>query len=50
MTTASLPGEVERQAVAAPAELNGMLLLSDVLRARVARWFGRFSSGKDGAA
>lgn len=36
--------------VAAPAELNGMLLLSGVLRARVARWFGRFSSGKDGAA
>jgi len=36
--------------VAAPAELNGMSLLSGILRARVGRWFGRFSSRKDGAA
>ena len=34
----------------APAELSGMSLVSGLLRARVARWFGRFSSGKDGAA
>ena len=32
------------------AELSGMSLLSGLLRARVARWFGRFSSSKDGAA
>jgi carbon-monoxide dehydrogenase small subunit len=36
--------------VAAPAELNGMSLAFGFLRARVARWFGRFSSNKDGAA
>jgi aerobic carbon-monoxide dehydrogenase small subunit len=35
---------------AAPAELNGMSLVFGLLRARVARWFGRFSSNKDGAA
>jgi carbon-monoxide dehydrogenase small subunit len=35
---------------AIPAELSGMSLLSGILRARVARWFGRFSSNKDGAA
>jgi carbon-monoxide dehydrogenase small subunit len=35
---------------AAAAELNGMSLVSGLLRARVARWFGRFSSNKDGAA
>jgi aerobic carbon-monoxide dehydrogenase small subunit len=34
----------------APAELSGMSLLSGLLRTRLARWFGRFSSGKDGAA
>ena len=34
---------------AAPAELNGMALALGVLRARVARWLGRFASGKDGA-
>ena len=34
----------------APAALSGMSLLSGVLRTRLARWFGRFSSGKDGAA
>jgi carbon-monoxide dehydrogenase small subunit len=34
----------------APAELSGMSLLSGLLRSRVARWFGRFSSNKDGAA
>ncbi|MBR1142541.1 2Fe-2S iron-sulfur cluster-binding protein [Bradyrhizobium sp. AUGA SZCCT0431] len=34
----------------APAELSGMSLLSGLLRTRVARWFGRFSSNKDGAA
>jgi carbon-monoxide dehydrogenase small subunit len=34
----------------APAELNGMELVFGLLRARVARWFGRFSSDKDGAA
>ena len=33
-----------------PAELNGMSLVFGLLRARVARWVGRFSSGKDGAA
>ena len=33
----------------APAELNGMSLVFGLLRARVARWFGRFSSDKDGA-
>ena len=32
---------------AAPAELNGMALALGVLRARVARWLGRFASGKD---
>jgi len=32
----------------APAELNGMALVFALLRARVARWFGRFSSDKDG--
>ena len=36
--------------VASPVELNGMSLVSGALRARVARWFGRFSSDKDGAA
>ena len=36
-------------AEAAPAELNGMALVFGLLRARVAGWFGRFSSGKDGA-
>jgi carbon-monoxide dehydrogenase small subunit len=34
---------------AAPAELNGMSLVFGLLRAQVARWFGRFSSNKDGA-
>jgi carbon-monoxide dehydrogenase small subunit len=34
----------------APAELSGMSLVSGLLRARVARWFGRFSSNKDGVA
>ena len=34
---------------AAPAELNGMALVFGLLRARVARWLGRFSSDKDGA-
>jgi carbon-monoxide dehydrogenase small subunit len=38
------PGDV------APAELSGMSLVSGLLRTRVARWFGRFSSNKDGAA
>jgi carbon-monoxide dehydrogenase small subunit len=33
-----------------PAELSGMSLVSGLLRTRVARWFGRFSSNKDGAA
>jgi len=33
----------------AAAELNGMALIFGLLRARVARWFGRFSSDKDGA-
>ena len=32
------------------AELSGMSLVSGLLRARVARWFSRFSSSKDGAA
>jgi carbon-monoxide dehydrogenase small subunit len=35
---------------AVPVELNGMSLVFGLLRARVARWFGRFSSSKDGAA
>ena len=35
---------------AVAAELSGMSLLSGLLRARVARWFGRFSSNTDGAA
>jgi carbon-monoxide dehydrogenase small subunit len=39
-----LPGDI------APAELSGMSLVSGLLRTRVARWFGRFSSNKDGAA
>jgi aerobic carbon-monoxide dehydrogenase small subunit len=36
----------------APAanELSGLSLLSGFLRARVVRWFGRFSSDKDGTA
>ena len=34
---------------AAAAELNGMALVFGLLRARIARWLGRFSSGKDGA-
>jgi carbon-monoxide dehydrogenase small subunit len=34
----------------APAELSGMSLVSGLLRTRVVRWFGRFSSNKDGAA
>jgi aerobic carbon-monoxide dehydrogenase small subunit len=33
----------------APAELNGMALVFGLLRARVARWFGRFASSKDEA-
>lgn len=44
-----LSGTSSDDAVATPAELNGMSLLSGVLRARVARWFGRLSSHKDGA-
>jgi carbon-monoxide dehydrogenase small subunit len=35
---------------AVAADLNGMSLVSGLLRARVARWFGRFSSNRDGAA
>ena len=31
------------------AELNGMALVFSLLRARVARWVGRFVSNKDGA-
>ena len=34
---------------ATAAELNGMALVFSLLRARVARWFGRFASNKDGA-
>jgi carbon-monoxide dehydrogenase small subunit len=45
-----LPGTSPGDAVAAPADLNGMSLVFGLLRARVARWFGRFSSDKDGAA
>jgi aerobic carbon-monoxide dehydrogenase small subunit len=37
-------------AAAAPAELNGISLALGLLRARFARWFGRFSSDKDRAA
>ena len=33
-----------------PVELDGMSLASGLLRARVARWLGRFFSNKDGAA
>jgi aerobic carbon-monoxide dehydrogenase small subunit len=36
--------------VAVPVDLNGMSLVFGVLRARVARWVGRFSSSKDGTA
>jgi carbon-monoxide dehydrogenase small subunit len=43
-----LSGTSSGDAVA--AELSGMSLLSGLLRARVARWFGRFSSDKGGAA
>jgi carbon-monoxide dehydrogenase small subunit len=32
------------------ADLNGASLVFGLLRARAARWFGRFSSNKDGAA
>jgi carbon-monoxide dehydrogenase small subunit len=35
---------------AVAADLNGVSLVLGLLRARVARWFGRFSSDKDGAA
>jgi aerobic carbon-monoxide dehydrogenase small subunit len=35
---------------AVAADLNGMSLVSGLLRARLARWFGRFSSNRDGAA
>jgi carbon-monoxide dehydrogenase small subunit len=45
-----LSGSSPDDAAAAPAALNGMSLVSGLLRARVARWFGRFLSGKDGAA
>ena len=45
-----LSGASPDDAVAAPADLNGMSLVTGLLRARIARWFGRFSSGKDGAA
>jgi aerobic carbon-monoxide dehydrogenase small subunit len=34
---------------AAAAELNGMALVFSLLRARVARWVGRFTSSRDGA-
>ena len=34
---------------ATTAELNGMALIFSLLRARVARWVGRFASDKDGA-
>jgi len=43
-----LSGTLPADAVA--ADLNGMSLVSGLLRARVVRWFGRFSSNKDGAA
>jgi carbon-monoxide dehydrogenase small subunit len=45
-----LSGMSAAESAAAPVELNGISLLSGVLRARVARWFGRFSSHKDGSA
>jgi carbon-monoxide dehydrogenase small subunit len=35
---------------ATAVELNGVALVIGLLRARVARWVGRFSSSKDGAA
>jgi carbon-monoxide dehydrogenase small subunit len=38
------------QGDATAAELNGMALVFGLLRARVARWVGRFSSKDDGAA
>ena len=43
-----MSGAPPRDAVAAPAELNGLSLFFGALRAQVARWFGR--SPKDGAA
>jgi hypothetical protein len=36
-----MSGKPIGDAVAAPADLNGMSLVFGVLRARVARWFGR---------
>jgi carbon-monoxide dehydrogenase small subunit len=45
-----LSGMSPGDTVAAPAALNGVSLLFGLLRARVARWFGRFSSDRDGAA
>jgi carbon-monoxide dehydrogenase small subunit len=38
------------QGEATTVELNGMALVFNLLRARVARWVGRFSSRDDGAA
>jgi aerobic carbon-monoxide dehydrogenase small subunit len=43
-----LSGTSPGEAVAASADLNGMSLVFGLLRARVARWFGWFSSDKDG--
>ncbi|OCK53554.1 2Fe-2S iron-sulfur cluster-binding protein [Bradyrhizobium sp. LMTR 3] len=37
-------------AAATPGKLNAMSLVSGLLRVRVARWFARFSSDKDGSA
>jgi carbon-monoxide dehydrogenase small subunit len=45
-----MSGTSPGDAVAAPADLDGMSLIFGVFRARVARWFGRFYSHKDGAA
>jgi carbon-monoxide dehydrogenase small subunit len=53
---AEFAGNLDRRLSGTPpgdvvaAELSGMSLASGLLRARVARWFGRFSSNKDGAA
>jgi carbon-monoxide dehydrogenase small subunit len=45
-----LSGASPDDGAASRAGLNGLSLVSSLLRARIARWFGRFSSGKDGAA
>ncbi|KRR21259.1 xanthine dehydrogenase family Fe-S subunit [Bradyrhizobium retamae] len=47
---ANLDRRLSGTSPAAPADLSGMSLVSGLLRARITRWFTRFSSRKDGAA